>query len=150
MNGQFYGDGDSIEVEHYIFPKTEGNYKGSNVLPFSLPIDMPAHVSFDSIVITPTPGVAMKCKTLKDAKKLFVNVCHHKDVPIYPLAECFVIVGSRSQENESMLVYDVVIHSHVWSAMLPVDADNTKKYFNKVILRLYKKYSLFPFNLWFS
>lgn len=119
LNKQFYSEDAGINIQGYSFLETLGNYKGTDVEPFSLPIGMPVHVSFDSLAVTPTPGVSLICKSLKARKNVCINVCHHEDAPKYPLAKCHMLVGNASergeQQDESILIYDVVLHTSLWS-----------------------------------
>lgn len=118
MINQTYPENGVINDKRFSFPEVENSYIGDEISSFNIPYGMPSFVEFDTMKITPTPGLVLKCKMLSDGTKVFVNVCWDNKAPNFPLKKMYMYVGPekaiQDKDNSVAKVYDVLLHTSVW------------------------------------
>lgn len=121
LNSLFFSNDDAIQLTDFSFPKTKGNYKGSDTVDvISLPEDMPSHTPFESVTVSPSACVALKCKMSSSDQKVFINVCCHDEVPHYPIEDVYLFVGKRNtlpDKDTTLVTVDVLISSGIWAEL---------------------------------
>lgn len=121
VNTAFFNSDLRIDKHILAFPLTSNNYKGPLVKRFTLPASMPDLITFQSVVITPNPIISLKTKKVETESKVFVNLCHHKDIPCYSTGELYLSISNerilRDKSNAAISVFDAYVHTSVFSLM---------------------------------